>query len=101
MGFLDKATEKLSKVTEQAKEKIDDVKDKRKGQGLLEDLGRVVYRQNTLRATDNDAAEISRIVGELEALEATGVEIVPGDASQPPPPPSSSTGPSGDFPTPS
>jgi len=98
MGFLDKATEKLSKVTEQAKEKIDDVKDKRKGQSLLEDLGRIVYRQNTLRAKDNDAAEISRIVGELQALEATGVEVIASDT--PPPPPPSSAGPSGDFPTP-
>ena len=99
MGFLDKATEKLSKVTEQAKEKIDDVKDKRKGQSLLEDLGRVIYRQNTGRAADNDGAEISRIVGELQALEAAGVEIIAGDT--PPPPPSSSAGPSGDFPSPS
>ena len=99
MGFLDKATEKLSKVTEQAKEKIDDVKDKRKGQSLLEDLGRVIYRQNTARGTDNDGAEISRIVGELQALEAAGVEIIAGDT--PPPPPSSSAGPSGDFPSPS
>ena len=103
MGFLDKATEKLSKVTEQAKDKIDDVKDKRKSGSLLEDLGRIVFRQNTARAKDNDAAEITRIVGELQALEAAGVEVIPSDTPPPAAPPAGdppAAGPSGDFPTP-
>ena len=108
MGFLDKATEKLSKVTEQAKDKIDDVKDKRKSGSLLEDLGRIVFRQNSGRAKDDDAAEIARIVAELRALEATGVEVIPSD--QPPPPetpptppasPNPPSSPSGGFPSPS
>jgi hypothetical protein len=76
MGFLDKAKEKASHLAEQAKEKIDDVKEKRKADELLDDLGRIVYRQRTERGEPGDEAEIVRLVGELRTLEAEGTEVV-------------------------
>jgi hypothetical protein len=96
MGFLDKAKEKASHLAGEAKGKIDDVKDKRKADDLLDDLGRIVYRQRTERGEDGDEAEIARLVGELKTLEAEGTAVVatatatasaPADDTQPPPPP--------------
>jgi hypothetical protein len=93
MGFLDKAKEKASHLAGEAKGKLDDVKDKRKVDDLLDDLGRVVYRQRTERAEAGDEAEIVRLVDELRALEAEGTEVVAsatpaaGVATPPPPPP--------------
>jgi hypothetical protein len=77
MGILDKAKEKATHLADQAKEKLDDVKEKRKVDELLDDLGRIVYRQRTDRADDGDEAEIVRLVGELQALEAEGAEVLP------------------------
>lgn len=92
MGLLDKAKEKASHLAGQAKEKIEDVKEKRKADDLLDDLGRIVFRQRTERGAPDDEAEIVRLVAELSALEADGTEIVaakqaPADDSPPPPPP--------------
>ncbi len=93
MGLLDKAKEKASHLAGQAKEKIDDVKEKRKADDLLDDLGLIVFRQRTERGEPGDEAEIARLVTELSALEADGAEIVtpappaPADDSPPPPPP--------------
>lgn len=76
MGILDKAKQKATHLAEQAKDKIDDVKEKRKADELLDDLGRILYRQRTDRGTDTDEADIERLVGELRALEDEGAEIV-------------------------
>eukprot|EP01041_Mallomonas_annulata_P035935 gene35935-58956_t len=38
MSFLDKAKEKATQLSQQAKEKVDDLKDARKADGLLDDL---------------------------------------------------------------
>ncbi len=86
MGFLDKAKEKASQLAEQAKDKIGDVKEKRKVDDLLDDLGRIVYRQRTERGEPGDEAEIVRLVGELRTLEAEGTEVL---AAAPAPPMSS------------
>ena len=92
MGFLDKAKEKASHLAGEAKGKLDEVKDKRKADDLLDYIGRIVYRQRTERAEAGDEAEIARLVDELRALEAEGTEIVAPatpatDATTPPPPP--------------
>lgn len=92
MGFLDKAKEKASQLAGEAKGKLDEVKDKRKADGLLEAIGRIVFRQHTERAEAGDEAEIARLVDELRALEAEGTEVVApatpaADATTPPPPP--------------
>lgn len=76
MGFLDKAKQKATHLAEQAKDKIDDVKDKRKVDDLLDDLGRILYRQRTERGAEGDDAEIVRLVGELKALEDEGAEVL-------------------------
>ena len=95
MGFLDKAKEKATHLAGQAKEKIDDVKEKRRADDLLDDLGRIVYRQRTDRGEPGDEAEIVRLVAELGVLEEDGTEVIAAaaaagtsDAPPPPPPPS-------------
>ena len=90
MGLLDKAKEKATHLAGQAKEKIEDVKEKRKVDDLLDDLGRIVFRQRTDRGEPGDEAEIVRLVDELRALEADGTEVIPqasAAAEEPPPPP--------------
>jgi len=77
MSFLDKAKEKASQLTHQAKEKIDDIKETRKVDELLDDLGRITYRQQTGRGDDGDAAEISVLVKKLQDLEADGADVLP------------------------
>ena len=76
MGLLDKAKVKASHLAEQAKDKIEDVKEKRKLDSLLDELGRIVYRQRTERGTPGDEGDIVRLVGELRTLEADGIEVV-------------------------
>jgi TolA-binding protein len=76
MGFLDKAKEKTTQLAGQAKEKLDDAKEKKKIDDLLDDLGRILYRQRTERGEADDEAEITRLVGELQKLEAGGAEVV-------------------------
>ena len=90
MGLLDKAKEKATHLAGQAKEKIEDVKEKRKVDDLLDDLGRIVFRQRTDRGEPGDEAEIVRLVAELRTLEADGTEVIPqapASADEPPPPP--------------
>ena len=102
-SFLDKAKAQAQKLAATAKEKADDYKDKKKADDLLDDLGRILYRQRTERGDDGDDAEITRIVGELQALEAEGAPVLGPkekepeatdaatdaavDAPPPPPPP--------------
>jgi hypothetical protein len=90
MGLLDKAKEKASRLAEQAKDKIEDVKEKRKVDELLDDLGRIVYRQRTERGEPGDDAEIGRLIDELRTLEAEGTEVLsqasaPVEGQQSPP----------------
>ena len=92
MGILDKAKEKAGHLAGQAKDKIEDVKEKRKVDDLLDDLGRIVYRQRTERGGPGDEDEIVRLVGALRTLESDGIEIVasvpaPVEDQLPPPPP--------------
>ena len=78
MGFLDKAKERASQLAEQAKE-IGDVKEKHKVDDLLDDLGRIVYRQRTERTQIACAAHArGRGLGHPGGA---------ADEQQPPPPP--------------
>lgn len=77
MGFLDKAKEQAGKLAEKAKEgaeagkeKLGEVQTKRKIEGLLHDLGAVVYQQRTGQAGADSDAEIDRLVAEVKELEA-------------------------------
>ncbi|MDP2290021.1 MAG: hypothetical protein Q8M22_02460 [Actinomycetota bacterium] len=94
-SFLDKAKEKAQQLAGQVKDKVDDVQDRRKADDLLDDLGRIVYRQRTAEVEPGDEARIAELVAELQALEASGTAIldVKGErateAPLPPPAPSS------------
>ena len=76
MELLDKAKETAIHLTELAKEKVDELKDKRKAGDLLDDLGRAVFRQRTGRGDAGDDAAIASIVAELQALEAGGTAVL-------------------------
>lgn len=76
MSFLDKAKEKATQLTQQAKEKVDDLKDARKADSLLDDLGRITYRQRTARGEAGDEAAIADLVAQLQALEADGTAVL-------------------------
>ena len=76
MSFLDKAKEKATQLSQQAKEKIDDLKDTRKADDLLDDLGRILYRQRTGRSEPSDEAAIADLVGQLQVLEADGTPVL-------------------------
>ena len=76
MELLEKAKETAIHLTELAKEKVDELKDKRKAGDLLDDLGRAVFRQHTGRGEAGDDAAIASIVAELQALEAGGTSVL-------------------------
>ncbi len=76
MSFLDKAKEKATQLSQQAKEKIDDLKDTRKADDLLDDLGRILYRQRTGRTEAADEAATTDLVAQLQALEADGTPVL-------------------------
>jgi len=75
-SFLDKAKEKAQQLGTAAKEKADDIKDKRKADDLLDDLGRIVYAQRTNRGGADDETKITGIVDQLKTLEAEGTPIL-------------------------
>ena len=86
MGFLDKVkdqaahlkdSDKVREVTGKVKEKVDDVQARRKANDLLEDLGRLLYAQQTGRTNATADAEIARLVAELRTLEDDGLTILP------------------------
>src|SRR3954453_13978835 len=87
MGFMDKVKATGGKVGEQAKhgieqgqQKLDDVKEKRKADALLHDLGAAVFYDRTGKGTPAITADIERLISELRKLEEEGSVI------EPPPP---------------
>jgi len=75
-SFLDKAKEKAQQLASQAKEKVDDFKDNRRADDLLDDLGRIVFRQHTARGEAGDEASIAELVAKLQVLEAEGTPVL-------------------------
>lgn len=76
MGFLDKAKEQATKVAHKAQEgvkvgqdKLEDAQTKRKVDGLMRDLGEIVYAQRTGTGSGEADADIDRLVGEIRALQ--------------------------------
>jgi uncharacterized coiled-coil DUF342 family protein len=90
-SFFDKAKEKAQQIAGQVKDKVEDVQDRRKADDLLDDLGRIVYRQRTAETASDDEARIAELVSQLQALEAAGTAILDekgardGGSSLPPP----------------
>lgn len=77
MGILDKAKDAAKTVGEKAKEgvaagqeKVDDVKTKRRIGELKEELGGIVFAQQTGAPPANADVTIARIVGEIQQAEA-------------------------------
>ena len=99
MSFLDKAKEKATQLSQQAKEKVDDLKDARKADSLLDDLGRITFRQHTGRGEAGDDAAIAELVAQLQALEAEGTAVL-APKPQPEPPASNLPPPSSPLPPP-
>jgi hypothetical protein len=82
MSILDKAKEtsalinqKAKEKTHQAKELIDEVKASRKADTHCEELGRIVYRQQTERGLPTDETEITRLVSVIKDLEEAGAHV--------------------------
>lgn len=76
-SFFDKAKDKATQLANQAKEKVDDSQNKRKADDLLDDIGRIVYRQRTTGTVEaGDDAAIDALVAELVALAALGTDIL-------------------------
>ena len=75
-SFFDKAKEKAQQIAGQVKDKVEDVQDRRKADDLLDDLGRIVYRQRTAEHAPEDEARIAELVAQLQALEAAGTVIL-------------------------
>ena len=81
-SFLDKAKEKAQQLAHQVKGKVDDVQDRRKADDLLDDIGRIVYRQHTEGQRPDDAGQIEAIVAQLKALAETGTPILDEKATR-------------------
>jgi hypothetical protein len=86
MGFLDKikdtankAAEGVAKAAETGQEKLEESKLKKKIGDLKEELGGLVFAQQTGNAAENAEAEITRIVGEIQAVEGQ-LEALKSDA---------------------
>lgn len=97
-SFFDKAKDKATQLANQAKDKVDETQNKRKADDLLDDIGRIVYRQRATGVTEpGDDAAIDALVAELKALADLGTDILgtkPAAAAAPaapasnlPPPP--------------
>lgn len=76
MGFMDKVKGAAEVGLEKAKEgktlageKADELKDKKKFSGLLEEFGAAVFDERSEGATPERTAEIERLYGELKSLD--------------------------------
>jgi hypothetical protein len=77
MGILDKAKDAAKTVGEKAKdgvaagqEKVDEVKTKRRINDLKEELGGIVYLQQTGNPPTDADAQITRIVDDIKGAES-------------------------------
>ena len=83
-SFFDKAKDKATHLANQAKEKVDESQHKHKADDLLDDIGRIIYRQRTTGTTKlEDDAAIDELVAQLRALADLGTEIIEVDAAAP------------------
>ena len=77
MGFMDKVKAqaevgmaKANDMTKAGQEKLDQASAKHKADGMLHDLGAALYVDRLSRGTDQTAADIERLMTELQAYEA-------------------------------
>lgn len=70
MGFLDKVKSQAEQVAKQGQEKLGEVQAKRSADALLKDLGAWTYAVHTGRDHGHGAAQVDRLIAELQAHEA-------------------------------
>ena len=92
MGFMDKVKSQATQLAEKAQEglqtgkgKLDELQEKKRAQGLLQQLGADCYKQRTDRADAGTDADVDRLVIELRKIEESGVDFLPdaGNTSTP------------------
>ena len=107
MGIMDrvkttagKAAEKAQQGVSQGKEKLSEVQEKRKLDGVLHDLGAAVYLDRAGRGSPAITADIERLLAEVRDLEASGAMVVapdPAIATESAPPPAPEPTPEGSY----
>jgi hypothetical protein len=85
MGFMDKvkdtankAAVQVQKAADAGQDKLEETKLKKKIGDLKEELGGIVYAKHTGSPPPDADAEVSRIVGEIQATEAGLEELRSG-----------------------
>jgi hypothetical protein len=103
MGFLDKVKEQANSLAtsvndtvNKGQSSLDQSQSRKHADGLLRDLGALVYARDTGRGDEAGDADIARLTAELQAHEAQGGAVdltqrarppAPGQAGGAPPPP--------------
>ena len=84
MGFMDKVKAqaevgiaKANDMTKAGQEKLDQASAKHKADGMLHDLGAALYAERVGRGTDQMAADVERLMAELQAHEAEHGNLEP------------------------
>jgi len=106
MGFLDKVKEQANTLASsvndtvaKGQQSMDQSQSRKYADGLLRDLGALVYARDTGRGTDTTDAGITRLTTDLQAHEAQGGVVDLAERSRPPapgaapPPPGGAAGP--------
>jgi len=108
MGFLDKVKEQagslansVNETVSKGQQSMDEGQSRKRADGLLRDLGALVYARDTGRGTEATDAAITRLTAELQDHEAQGGVVDLSDHTQapapeegtPPPPPGAGTTP--------
>jgi hypothetical protein len=93
MGFLDKVKEQANTLASsvndtvaKGQQSMDQSQSRKYADGLLRDLGALVYARDTGRGTDTTDAGITRLTTDLQAHEAQGGAIDLAERSRPPAP---------------
>ncbi|HEY5108744.1 MAG TPA: hypothetical protein VII96_03945 [Acidimicrobiales bacterium] len=84
MGFMDKVKAqaevgmaKANDLTKAGQEKLDQASAKHKADGMLHDLGAALYAERVGRGTDQTAADVERLVADLQAHEVEHGNLEP------------------------
>jgi hypothetical protein len=100
MGFLDKVKEQAGTLANSVNETVnkgqasmDQSQSRKHADGLLRDLGALVYARDTDRGGETVDADIARLMTDLQAHEAQGGVVDMSDHSRPPAPGQSAASP--------
>jgi hypothetical protein len=84
MGFMDKVKAqaevgmaKANDLTKAGQDKLDQASAKHKADGMLHDLGAALYADRLGRGTDQTAADVERLMADLQAHEAEHGNLEP------------------------